>query len=261
MNNRDINIALSRIDEKYIIESCDFADLSLKFKNARKKKMRTVCTICSCFVICIAAFGMMGISIFNTNMPLLTEKDSTTNIQTTAASDKTENTTANTVVSTTVRNETTPTDNKVNQESKPPVFIPPDMDVDSINTTQPNKDATGEVQIESKYVFYMTIGPYASYQGGKVIAAEKVSEKIGDTTVTAGWKASNSSTLSKAETLRAEVFAIKNISPEIAVCIRFIDKGEAVNTEHYYVRTNPHADLSEVEDYLFDKVPSEPILE
>ena len=52
----------------------------------------------------------------------------------------------------------------------------------------------------------------------------------------------------------------RNISPyDIAVALKFLDKGEAVTTTHYYVILNPNADWSVVEEYVIAPiVPNNP---
>ncbi len=40
------------------------------------------------------------------------------------------------------------------------------------------------------------------------------------------------------------------IDNNVAVALKFVDKGEAVTTTYYYVIMNPNADLSAVEEYI-----------
>ena len=40
------------------------------------------------------------------------------------------------------------------------------------------------------------------------------------------------------ETLRAEVYEIKGVSPEVAVLVKYLDRGAAVTTTHYYTFVN-----------------------
>ena len=49
---------------------------------------------------------------------------------------------------------------------------------------------------------------------------------------------------------------INDISKDVAVALKFIDKGDALTTTHYYVIMNPEADLTPVKDYLIR--PPEP---
>ena len=52
---------------------------------------------------------------------------------------------------------------------------------------------------------------------------------------------------------------INGVSSDVAVALKFLDKGEAVTTTHYYVILNPNADLSIVEEYIITPiVPNNP---
>jgi hypothetical protein len=84
--------------------------------------------------------------------------------------------------------------------------------------------------------------------GGKVIDESKIGVKIEDVTLTAGWKNSEGEWI-RVEHLRGELYLIEGISPETAVALKFLDKGEAVTTTHYYTILNPDADLSSMQEY------------
>lgn len=136
-----------------------------------------------------------------------------------------------------------------------------------LSTTEP-KDYSAAVNTEitkvitdnnfgliRRYFYRVDEGPFSTYDRGKIISDDKVGEKISDVTVTAGWEKWVGSELTETvstENLRAEVYTIDGISNDIAVALKFIDKGEAVTTNHSYVIMNPEADLTTVEDY---KIP------
>ena len=102
------------------------------------------------------------------------------------------------------------------------------------------------------YVYSVSDGVFASYVSGKVISEEKIGDKISDVTVNGGWKTNRDGQYEwlTSETLRAEVYLINGISKEVAVALKFIDKGDALTTTHYYVIMNPEADLTSVRDYV-----------
>ena len=121
------------------------------------------------------------------------------------------------------------------------------------STTQPaigNESAFSET-----YVYNVSDGKFSTYVSGKVISEDKIDYKIADVSVAAGWKNSFDEQLTT-ETLRAEVYLIKGISKDVAVALKFIDKGDALTTTHYYVIMNPDADLTSVKEYLI--APLEP---
>ena len=122
-------------------------------------------------------------------------------------------------------------------------------------TTATNNDSTTQPAIGNEsafsetYVYNVSDGKFSTYVSGKVISEDKIDYKIADVSVAAGWKNSFDEQLTT-ETLRAEVYLIKGISKDVAVALKFIDKGDALTTTHYYVIMNPDADLTPVKDYL-----------
>ena len=128
-------------------------------------------------------------------------------------------------------------------------------------TTATNNDSTTQPAIGNEsafsetYVYNVSDGKFSTYVSGKVISEDKIDYKIADVSVAAGWKNSFDEQLTT-ETLRAEVYLIKGISKDVAVALKFIDKGDALTTTHYYVIMNPDADLTSVKEYLI--APLEP---
>ena len=101
-----------------------------------------------------------------------------------------------------------------------------------------------------QYVYRVEEGAYAAYASGKVIEESRIGEKLEDVSVMGGWRSLSDGTQLSQEQLRAEVYAIREISPEVAVALKFLDQGEALTTTHYYVIMNPAADLTAVADYI-----------
>ena len=125
-----------------------------------------------------------------------------------------------------------------------------------------NTDTPPTVGTESKYergyFYHIDEGAFSTYVGGKVIAEEKLGGKIDDVSVTAGWRNEAGEWLSN-ENLRGEIYLIDGVSSDVAVALKFLDKGEAVTTTHYYVILNPNADVSIVEEYVIAPiVPNNP---
>jgi len=116
-----------------------------------------------------------------------------------------------------------------------------------------------EFKYESGYFYQVNEGAYSTYVGGKVIAEDKIGNKIADVNLTAGWKDDKGEWKSETEALRGEVYTINGVSNDVAVALKFIDKGEAVTTTHYYVIMNPAADLTPVKDYIITPItPNNP---
>jgi hypothetical protein len=129
------------------------------------------------------------------------------------------------------------------------------MLIDHASVTPP---VTGELKYESRYVYHVDRGAFSDYVGGKVIAEDKIGDKLEDVSVIGGWKNSYDEWV-YTETLRGELYAVADISADVAVALKFIDQGEAVTTTHYYVIMNPNADLSSVAEYIIvPDVPNNP---
>ena len=101
----------------------------------------------------------------------------------------------------------------------------------------------GDDPYESGYFYQINEGAYSTYVGGKVIAEDKIGNKIADVNLTAGWKDEAGEWIST-EALNAEVYAIEGVSDDVAVALKFIDQGEAVTTTHYYTLTHPNAEYN-----------------
>ncbi|MBE6783973.1 MAG: hypothetical protein E7536_08175 [Ruminococcaceae bacterium] len=148
---------------------------------------------------------------------------------------------------------TSPTENKYTQhiDNEKPTDVVNDNTTTAANNDSTTKPVTGHEAVWSEAYFYnVSDGVFSTYiLCGKVISEDKIGSKIDDVSVSAGWK-NNANEWLTTETLRAEVYLINDISKDVAVALKFIDKGDALTTTHYYVIMNPDADLTPVKDYL-----------
>lgn len=119
----------------------------------------------------------------------------------------------------------------------------------------PTDTEIGEAVYEKGYFYNVDDGIFSTYIGGKVIAEDKIGNMLSNVSVTAGWK-NNTGEWIYTEKLQGEVYSINGISNDVAVALKFIDKGEAVTTTHYYVIMNPNADLTPVKDYIIIPISS-----
>lgn len=94
--------------------------------------------------------------------------------------------------------------------------------------------------IEKYYDYGVDGGVFSVYTGGNVIMPDKIGNVIESVTVTAGWKNADGEWLNT-ENLKAQIYSIEGVSSSTAAALKFIDKGEAVTTSHYYVITHPNA--------------------
>ncbi|MBR6825305.1 MAG: DUF3021 domain-containing protein [Oscillospiraceae bacterium] len=116
------------------------------------------------------------------------------------------------------------------------------------DTPIPTTEAT-ETHFTERYLYFVDKGPFAAYVGGKVIAEERLGDKLEEVTLTAGWQNNQYEWLTQ-ESLRGELYLIRDVPKEVAVALKFLDKGDALTTTHYYVLLNPEADLTPVEEYV-----------
>ena len=148
---------------------------------------------------------------------------------------------------------TSPTENKDTPhiDNGKPTDVVNDNTTTAANNDSTIKPVTGHEAVLSEAYFYnVSEGVFSTYiLCGKVISEDKIGNKIDDVSVSAGWK-NNANEWLTTETLRAEVYLINDISKDVAVALKFIDKGDALTTTHYYVIMNPAADLTSVKEYL-----------
>lgn len=127
------------------------------------------------------------------------------------------------------------------------------------NKDVPTTEASlGETAFGTRYVYRVQEGAFASYIGGKVIGEDRIGQKLEDVTVVGGWITEEGQEPTD-EVLRGEIYAITGVEETVAVALKFLDKGDALTTTHYYVILNPEADLSPVEEYVIpDDIPGDP---
>lgn len=85
---------------------------------------------------------------------------------------------------------------------------------------------------------------YRSYIPSRVCTEDHLGDLLLETEANAYWENNSSGEFvreSEEEILRTRIYACKGIDPERAVILQFLDKGEALTTDHYYVYLNPEA--------------------
>ena len=98
-------------------------------------------------------------------------------------------------------------------------------------------------RFEKAYRTRISEGSYIDYVEVQVCEVQYVGDLLGSVTVEAGWQNGEGQYVSEVEHLRAQVYALKAYSPQAAICLKFIDKGDALTTEHYYVYRNPASSI------------------
>ena len=92
--------------------------------------------------------------------------------------------------------------------------------------------------LEKRKIAVIHDSRYADYTSLRVIDAAYVGEKLGETEIKSFWRNYLLKEDTDTEFLRAEIYGIKGVDPNVAVCIRYLDKGDALTTDHYYTYIN-----------------------
>ena len=91
-------------------------------------------------------------------------------------------------------------------------------------------------------------GPFAGYQSSYVCEEALIGEKLGEAALNGRWYYIGTHGVLQEqwnpfEDLQAEVFAIRGLSPDAAVALRFSQAGSVLTTDHYYTYLNPKTEL------------------
>ena len=148
------------------------------------------------------------------------------------------------------------TNEEVDNSNGNPPMVSPEVEIPHTESTLPEveiQQTEPENILESYYAYNVNSGDFSTYVAGKVISESKIGGKINNVSVTAGWKNRIGEWIST-ESLNAEIYEIEDVSSDVAVALKFLDKGEALTTTHYYVIMNPNADLTPVTEYMIAPV-------
>ena len=98
-----------------------------------------------------------------------------------------------------------------------------------------SEETVQDTAFERQYMTTVLDSDFSDYHSVRVCDEAFVGEKLKEITVEGGWKNSDYEYIEPAETLRATVYSLKDVPIETAVCLKFIDLGDALTTTHYYV--------------------------
>ena len=283
MTGRDLLCAIAGIDDGIVSSSGQFSAVASSIKADQKRIRQRFTAIGITAVICIAVFGAVKSmpQFFNVLM-----SSDTTTVQTPVVIPSTS--TPSKTVPTTGAETTHPGQNDEPTSGDPAAVIPstervtvqeetsrrqsdaPTPGAATENGTEPAApipETTNSREAESapttdlpivpedeavfylRYTFVIVSSAFSDYRPGKVVGEELVGERLEDAAATGVYIYSNG-TIQEDETLRCEIFEITGVDPGMAVCVRFIDKGKGLTTDHYYLLYHPGEDLSAIEAYL-----------
>ncbi len=243
MNGKECLLAFADVDNAYLAAASDVETIRRSFLQQKKRRKQMIGAVCGCIIVvfAVAAFGS-GHWFRQTPAVIPSETGTADHTITQDPSSETPSTVSGFIPpeteapSSTVQvteTEQNPQTSSVTDETQ----NQPTQSTEPSSVTSPAIEATTEAPEAAFYEAYcysLDNSEYSDYISGKVITPDKVGEKIGDATVTAGWTYADG-TMPVTEQL---------------ICIKFLDKGEALTTDHYYVQYNGFADLSAVADYI-----------
>ena len=258
MNGKKCLLAFADVDNAYLAAASDVETIRRSFLQQKKRRKQMIGAVCGCIVVvfAVAAFGS-GHWFRQTPAVIPSETGTADHTMTQDPSSETPSTVLGFIPpeteapSSTVQvteTEQNPQTSSVTDETQ----NQPTQSTEPSSVTSPAVEATTkapEAAFYEAYCYSIDDPAYSAYIPGKVITTDRVGEKIGEATVTAGWKYADG-TMPVTEQLRCEIYQITEIDPATAICIKFLDKGEALTTDHYYVQINASADLSAVADYI-----------
>ena len=285
MRTEAIYDAISGFEEAYVSAAENTDAIRLSFRKHRTRQIQMIGTACACAAVMLAAgwIGSQGwfgkrppaapggfvtgenISVSDDLTTLHTAKEQTEARESTSVSDdpiteQTQNrpttakepSTTEPVKETESRNsktekntaQTVPTGAR-NREGAPPK----PTQTDSSPTTDAPTNPKDEAVFYLRYTYFIVDSAYSAYRPGKVVNEEMVGDRLEAAVATGVYVFSDGRT-EEDETLRCEIFALTGVAPEVAVCVRFIDKGKGLTTDHYYLMYHPAADTSAIEAYL-----------
>lgn len=268
MNGNEYILTFADIPDDIIHSASDDAAVRKIFRQHRSHRNKMLSIMCCCIVVAAAAIGFGSQGWFGKRPPVtpggfvtrestavsddsiteqtqnrratVEERSTEPAKETESRISKTENTT-----------QTVPTGTR-NREGAPPK--PPQTNVPSTTKVKDTPTGSGdEAVFYLRYTYCIVDSAFSAYRPGKVVSEERVGERLEEATA-AGVYVFSDGRIEEDETLRCEIFSLKGVDPGIAVCVRFIDKGKGLTTDHYYLLYNPEADTSAIEAYLIPQV-------
>lgn len=259
MNGKECLLAFADVDNAYLAAASDVETIRRSFLQQKKRRKQMIGAVCGCIIVvfAVAAFGS-GHWFRQTPAVIPSEMGTADHTMTQVPSSETPSTVSAFIPPETEASPSSDVQVTDTQQGPQPSSVAgetqtqPTQRTEHSSVTSPAVEATTEAPEAAFYEAYcysLDDPAYSAYIPGKVITPDRVGEKIGDATVTAGWTYADG-TMPVTEQLRCEIYQITEIDPATAICIKFLDKGEALTTDHYYVQINASADLSAIADYI-----------
>ena len=269
MNHNSMLLAFADLSDEQVAPACDIAGLRQSFKRYRARRITGVGALCVCLLAALFAAALRLPGVFQ-QTPVVIPPDATlsqpvlaTEAGTTRPGRNNEPTTGDPAAAATERGQTQeeptrpPTGEPASgtapeNRTEPAAPAPETTDggqAEPAPATNPTTAPADEAAFYCRYTYFLDGSAFSDYLPGKVVVEAMVGDRLEDATATGVYIYADGRT-EEDETLRCEIFALTGVSPEVAVCVRFIDKGKGLTTNHYYLMYHPAADTSAIEAYL-----------
>ena len=195
MNTENIYDAVSGVDQQFVSAADDTDAIRLSFKKNRARKTKIIGSVVCCAVLVLAA-GWASFQNRFGKTPSVFLNDPTTADHLPTEPNETQSALTQPGV---IPQATERLPSEKPQSPEPS------------SVTSPVVEATTEAPegaFEKTYYYSLYNSEYSDYISGKVITPDKVGEKIGDATVTAGWKYADGS-VPVTEQLRCEITSMR----------------------------------------------------
>ena len=129
------------------------------------------------------------------------------------------------------------------------------FDLFNANTGSGNEMGEAAVLVESSFSEIVS-KKYEKYDLGNAFPLEKsgefIGEKLDEIKVRTGWYLHWNDTERDVVTVKAEVYALRGVSTDAAIAVKYLEKGTAKTTEHYYAALNTEYEFSTLQSFFSD---------
>ena len=263
MNGNGMLLVFADLSDEQVAPACDIAGIRQSFQRYRTRRITGVGALCVCLLAALSAAALRLPNVFPktpATLPptsTLSQPVPTTEPGTTRSDQHNETTSGDAAAATTgrgtVQEETArpqagePTRGAAAEAGTEPAAPVPETtdgsEAEPAPTTNPATVPEHEAAFYCLYTYSIVGSAFSSYLPGKVVDEAMVGDRLEDAAATTRYVYADGR-IQEDETLRCEIFALTDVDPEVAVCVRFIDKGKGLTTDHYYLLYDPGTDTS-----------------
>jgi hypothetical protein len=129
------------------------------------------------------------------------------------------------------------------------------FDLFNPNTGSGNEMGESAVLVESSFSEIVS-KKYEKYEVGNAFPLDKsgefIGEKLDEIKVRTGWYVYYNDTETDVVTVKAEVYELRGVSTDAAVAVKYLEKGTAKTTEHFYAALNTEYKFSTLQSFFSD---------